>query len=36
LEPLISTEEAEIALKRIKNKKVSGLDGVNPEIVKRL
>jgi len=36
LKPLISMEEVETALKRAKDKKAPGLDGINPEIVKRL
>jgi len=36
LEPLISIEETEKALKRVKNKKAPGLDGINPGIVKKL
>jgi len=35
MEPLITEEEAEEAVKKVRNNKAPGLDGINPEIVKR-
>jgi len=36
LEPLISEEEVDSAIKRVRNNKASGLDGLNLEIIKQL
>jgi len=36
MEPLISADEIDGAIKIVRNKKAPGMDGVNPEIVKRL
>jgi len=36
MEPLISVDEIDGAIKRVRNKKAPGMDGVNPEIIKRL
>jgi len=36
LEPLISEEEVDSAIRRVRNNKAPGLDGLNPEIIKRL